>query len=118
MFKRLHSRPMTKSSVVGSEEMTEDVSTDEGAPDGVVDVPTATVTIPDALEGPRPESTLTIGKIERVPLREVWRHEAHNLTVWLEENIDVLHYWRRLWALHSLPWHTPSFAASRSKPPT
>lgn len=31
-----------------------------------------------------------IGKIERVPLREVWRHEAHNLTTWLEENIDVL----------------------------
>ena len=32
----------------------------------------------------------TIGKIERVPLREVWRHEAYNLTTWLEENIDVL----------------------------
>jgi hypothetical protein len=32
----------------------------------------------------------TIGKIERVPLREVWQHEAHNLTTWLEENIDVL----------------------------
>jgi len=31
-----------------------------------------------------------IGKIQRVPLREVWRHEAHNLTTWLEENIDVL----------------------------
>jgi RecB family endonuclease NucS len=31
-----------------------------------------------------------IGKIERVPLREVWRHEAHDLTTWLEENIDVL----------------------------
>src|SRR4051812_50035293 len=31
-----------------------------------------------------------IGKIERVPLRDVWRHEAHNLTTWLEENIDVL----------------------------
>jgi hypothetical protein len=31
-----------------------------------------------------------VGKIERVPLREVWRHEAHNLTTWLEENIDVL----------------------------
>lgn len=35
-------------------------------------------------------SATTIGKIERVPLREVWRHEAHNLTTWLEENIDVL----------------------------
>jgi hypothetical protein len=32
----------------------------------------------------------SIGKIERVPLREVWRHEAHNLTTWLEENVDVL----------------------------
>jgi hypothetical protein len=32
----------------------------------------------------------SVGKIERVPLREVWRHEAHNLTTWLEENIDVL----------------------------
>lgn len=32
----------------------------------------------------------TIGRIERVPLREVWRHEAHDLTVWLEENVDVL----------------------------
>jgi Domain of unknown function (DUF4268) len=31
-----------------------------------------------------------IAKIERVPLREVWRHEAYNLTTWLEENIDVL----------------------------
>jgi hypothetical protein len=31
-----------------------------------------------------------IGKIERVPLREVWRHEAYDLTTWLEENIDVL----------------------------
>jgi hypothetical protein len=31
-----------------------------------------------------------IGKIKRVPLREVWKHEAHNFTKWLEENIDVL----------------------------
>jgi len=27
-----------------------------------------------------------IGKIERVPLREVWRHEAKDLTIWLQEN--------------------------------
>jgi hypothetical protein len=33
----------------------------------------------------------TIGKIERVGLRDVWRHEAHQLTRWLEENADVLH---------------------------
>ncbi|HUC25272.1 MAG TPA: DUF4268 domain-containing protein [Streptosporangiaceae bacterium] len=31
-----------------------------------------------------------IGKIERVPLREVWPHEAYDLTTWLEENVDVL----------------------------
>jgi Domain of unknown function (DUF4268) len=31
-----------------------------------------------------------IGKIERVPLREVWPHEARDLTTWLEENVDVL----------------------------
>jgi hypothetical protein len=33
---------------------------------------------------------MTIGKIERVPLREVWPHEAYDLTTWLEENVDVL----------------------------
>ena len=31
-----------------------------------------------------------IGKIERVPLREVWKHEAYNFTKWLQDNIDVL----------------------------
>ncbi len=31
-----------------------------------------------------------IGKLERVPLREVWKHEATDFTRWLEENIDVL----------------------------
>lgn len=31
-----------------------------------------------------------IGRIKRVPLRKVWEHEAHDLTRWLEENIDVL----------------------------
>jgi len=31
-----------------------------------------------------------IGKIERVPLREVWRHEAFDFTQWLQDNIDVL----------------------------
>lgn len=31
-----------------------------------------------------------IGKIKRVPLREVWKHEALDFTTWLEENIDVL----------------------------
>jgi hypothetical protein len=31
-----------------------------------------------------------IGKIQRVPLREVWRHEALDFTSWLTENTDVL----------------------------
>ena len=31
-----------------------------------------------------------IGKIERVPLRSVWRHEAYELTTWLQTNLDVL----------------------------
>jgi hypothetical protein len=31
-----------------------------------------------------------IGKIERVPLRTVWKHEAYDFTQWLEENLDVL----------------------------
>ena len=35
-------------------------------------------------------SDITIGKIERVPLRQVWPHEARDLTRWLEENPDVL----------------------------
>ncbi len=30
-----------------------------------------------------------IGKIQRVPLREVWKHEAHVFARWLEENIDA-----------------------------
>ena len=31
-----------------------------------------------------------IGRVQRIGLREVWRHEAHDFTTWLEENIDVL----------------------------
>lgn len=31
-----------------------------------------------------------IDRIKRIPLRQVWEHEAHNFTVWLESNIDVL----------------------------
>lgn len=31
-----------------------------------------------------------MSKIERVPLREVWPHEAYDLTTWLEKNVDVL----------------------------
>lgn len=32
----------------------------------------------------------SIGKIVRRPLREVWRHEERDFTVWLRDNIDVL----------------------------
>ena len=35
-------------------------------------------------------SNTSIGKLERVPLRQVWEHEAHDFTQWLQENIDVL----------------------------
>jgi len=31
-----------------------------------------------------------ISKLTRVPLREVWKHEAHDFTQWLQLNIDVL----------------------------
>ena len=31
-----------------------------------------------------------IGKIQRVPLREVWKHEALDFTKWLQDNGDVL----------------------------
>ena len=35
-------------------------------------------------------SNPNIGKLERVPLRKVWEHEAYDFTQWLQENIDVL----------------------------
>ena len=31
-----------------------------------------------------------IERLQRVALREVWKHEAHDFTQWLEENIEVL----------------------------
>ncbi|CCF82303.1 DUF4268 domain-containing protein [Nitrolancea hollandica] len=31
-----------------------------------------------------------IGKLRRVPLREVWKHEALDFTYWLQQNYDVL----------------------------
>ena len=31
-----------------------------------------------------------IGKIEKVPLRDIWKHEANNFTKWLQNNIDIL----------------------------
>lgn len=37
-----------------------------------------------------------IGRLERVQLREVWRHEAYDFTQWLQDNIDVLNAALRL----------------------
>jgi RecB family endonuclease NucS len=37
-----------------------------------------------------PASIPGIGKMERVPLRQVWPHEALDFTTWLEHNTDVL----------------------------
>jgi hypothetical protein len=34
--------------------------------------------------------TDAVGRLERVPLRTVWNHEAYDFTRWLQENIDVL----------------------------
>jgi hypothetical protein len=31
-----------------------------------------------------------VGKIEKVPLRDIWKHEAQDFTTWLQRNIDVL----------------------------
>jgi len=31
-----------------------------------------------------------VDRIVKVPLREIWKHEAKNFTVWLLENIDIL----------------------------
>lgn len=31
-----------------------------------------------------------IGKLQRVPLRDVWKHEAIDFTKWLQDNIDIL----------------------------
>jgi len=31
-----------------------------------------------------------IGKIQKVPLRDIWKHEAQDFTTWLQNNIDVL----------------------------
>jgi hypothetical protein len=34
--------------------------------------------------------TKMIDKLRRVPLREVWKHEAYDFTQWLQDNIDVI----------------------------
>jgi hypothetical protein len=35
-------------------------------------------------------SETTIGRLERVPVRELWEHEALHFTPWLEHNLDIL----------------------------
>ncbi|KGM40433.1 hypothetical protein JY96_11345 [Aquabacterium sp. NJ1] len=35
-------------------------------------------------------ATRPIGKLERVPLRQVWEHEAYDFTQWLQDHIEVL----------------------------
>lgn len=35
-------------------------------------------------------NALGIGKLRRVALREVWKHEAYDFTQWLQANVDVL----------------------------
>jgi hypothetical protein len=34
--------------------------------------------------------SMNIGKIKKVPLREIWKNEAYNFTSWLSENLDTL----------------------------
>lgn len=31
-----------------------------------------------------------INRISRIPLRDIWKHEARDFTTWLQENIDIL----------------------------
>jgi hypothetical protein len=33
---------------------------------------------------------MKVGELRRVALREVWAHEAHDFTLWLQNNLDVL----------------------------
>ena len=33
---------------------------------------------------------MEVGKIKQVPLREIWKREDSDFTVWLEKNIDYL----------------------------
>jgi hypothetical protein len=71
--------------------MAEQVPTNqESAQDAAPEASPTAAPMAAAPEDGLTESEPTIGKIERVPLREVWKHEALNLTTWLEENVDVL----------------------------
>jgi RecB family endonuclease NucS len=36
------------------------------------------------------KNKINVGKIKRVPLREVWKNEAHDFTSWLFNNLEIL----------------------------
>jgi hypothetical protein len=36
------------------------------------------------------ENAMPISRLTKVPLRELWKHEAHSFTYWLAENLDYL----------------------------
>ena len=42
-----------------------------------------------------------IGKIERVPLRDLWKHKAYDFTTWLQDNVDVLNLLYSTSSLHN-----------------
>ena len=59
----------------------------------------STSQVPLAINGDVPHSLaindsvsnqMNIGRLERVSLREVWKHEAYDFTQWLQNNLDVL----------------------------
>jgi len=31
-----------------------------------------------------------VGRLEKVDLRKVWEHEAHDFTTWLSDHLDIL----------------------------
>jgi RecB family endonuclease NucS len=33
---------------------------------------------------------MNIGKLEEVPLRELWKHEERGFSAWLESNLEIL----------------------------
>jgi hypothetical protein len=33
-------------------------------------------------------SDINVGKLDRVPLRGVWKHQEYDFTRWLQDNID------------------------------
>ena len=50
------------------------------------------MTEPDLQDTPPLDETphLPVARLQRLPLREVWKHEALDFTQWLEHNIDIL----------------------------